>query len=166
MRQIRIIKTEGQDRCTHLTTFCDTEHAVCVRTRKSTKREAVAEGKALIQSICNVLFLIALFSGEAEYYGLISAVSESLGEQSLAAMRSGIRILMDAIAWAAIGSRRGFGRVKHLSRARLGKVHSSENLADMLTKPGSGQSISDELEHLGFRASLHYDGLSLEAIER
>lgn len=76
-----------------------------------------------------------------------------MGEKSVAAdwgMIFGIRILMDATAGAAIGTRRGFGRVEYSStvlwiqgritsgRIRLGKAHTSENRADIPIKPVNG----------------------------
>lgn len=156
-----------QDTFTHFTVFCDTDHDGCVSARKSTTGVVVSAGKAFVRSISREQFLIAHSSGEAEYYDLASAVSESLGEHSFASdwgMRIGIHILMDATAGAAIGSRRGFGRVSHLStlflwvqgqdtpgRAHLGKVHMSENPMDILTKPVSRQSIADVLDRMGLR---------------
>lgn len=119
------------------------------------------------KSTC-VVFARFFSSGEAEYHGLISAVSESLSERCPAAdwgTKVGIRILMGATVGAATGSWRGFGRVKHLvtvflwvhdhvssGRVRLGKTHHSESPPEILTKPVSGQSVSGMLERLGFRS--------------
>ena len=95
--------------------------------------------------------VIALSSGEAEYYGLVSIIASLLGESSLAG-DWGIFlrpvVFMDATAGIAIGSRRGLGRVKHIDtdflwvqevvasgKVKIFKKHTSEMLADVLTKP-------------------------------
>jgi len=123
-------------------------------------------GEAFLRSVCRGQSLIALSSGEAEFYGLVSAASESLGDRSIIedfGIHVQIHISMDATAGAAIGSRRGLGRVKHLStiflwvqdyvtrgEIKLGKVHTSENPADILTKAVSGSLIRTVMETLGF----------------
>ena len=89
-------------------------------------------------------------SGEAEYYGLVSAASSALGLQSILIdwgwnLKS--HVWMDATTGIAIGSRRGLGRVKHIDtvflwvqavvtegRIALGKKATTEMLADFLTK--------------------------------
>ena len=60
---------------------------------------------------------IAQSSGEAEYYALVRAASESLGMQSL--MRdmgwdAKIRLLVDSSAAKSIASRTGLGKLMHL----------------------------------------------------
>ena len=81
---------------------------------------------------------------------------------------------MDATAGAAIGSRRGLGKVKHIDtiflwvqevvsrrRATIGKVHTSKNLSDVLTKPIGGPELMRFLKAMGYeycggRAALGY----------
>ena len=143
-----------QDSFTHLTVFCDSDHAGCIRTRKSTSGAVVLLGRSQARSLCRGQAVIALSSGEAEYYCLVTAASEALGEQSILADRGikfKIHILMDATAGKAIGSRRGLGKVKHLDTIFLwvqehvtsgiitiGKIHTTMNFADILTKAVSG----------------------------
>ena len=75
-----------------------------------------------------------------------------------------ITVHMDATAGAAIGSRRGIGRVKHLRTCflwvqdyitkgdiQVTKVHTSENVADILTKAVSWPLIEKVLERLLLR---------------
>ena len=150
-----------------LRTFCDTDHAGCVRSRKSTTGSVILLGRAKLRSFCRGQSLIALSSGEAEFYGLVSAASESLGEQSILkdwGVHVHIRILMDATAGAAIGSRRGMGRVKHLNtiflwvqdyvtsgRITIEKVHTSLNFADVLTKAVGGVQLRSAMEALYYQ---------------
>ena len=70
---------------------------------------------------------------------------------------------MDATAGAAIGTRRGLGKVKHIhtvylwvqdlfatKRATVGKVGTDKNLADVLTKPVSAELMNRMLNEMGF----------------
>ena len=139
-----------QQRITKLATWCDTDHAGCIRTRKSVSGNATTLGTSCVCSNSKGQAVIALSSGEAEYYGLVSAASSALGLQSILAdwgWKFGSLIWMDATTGIAIGSRRGLGRVKHIDtvflwvqavitdgRIALGKKVTTEMLADFLTK--------------------------------
>ena len=61
---------------------------------------------------CKGQAVIALSSGEAEYYGHVSATSQMLGLQSILfdwGWKFGAYVLMDATAGIASGSQRGLG---------------------------------------------------------
>eukprot|EP00435_Cladocopium_sp_Y103_P040015 s116_g10.t2 len=108
-------------------------------------------GCNLLKSVCRGQAVVALSSGEAEYYAMLTSASQALGEQSIARewdIKLNIHLWYDATAGAAMSSRRGLGKVKHIHTAflwiqsyvtegliRLGKKHTSENLSDVLTKP-------------------------------
>ena len=77
---------------------------------------------SIVRSYCRGQGVIALSSGESEFYALISAACEALGEQTMLAglgVSVPIRIHMDATAGASIGSRQGLGKVKHLHKDLL-----------------------------------------------
>jgi hypothetical protein len=147
--------------------WADTDHAGCIRTRKSTSGGAVQLGKITTRTYSKGQAVIALSSGEAEYYGLVSCISNVLGEVAIA-KDFGIllkgHVWMDATAGIAIGSRRGLGKVKHIDtvflwcqeyvvsgRISVGKKHTSEMLADILTKAVTEVLMRRMLEGLGFR---------------
>ena len=106
---------------------------------------------------------VAQSSGEAEYYALVRAASESLGMQSL--MRdmgwdAKIRLLVDSSAAKSIASRTGLGKLRHLEikflwlqeavrrkKVVLSKVRGDVNPADVLTKP---KSLDDMKQLLDF----------------
>ena len=168
-----------QDQWTHLTVFCDSDHAGCIRTRKSTSGVCCILGKAQVRSLCRGQAVIALSSGEAEYYCLVTGCSEALGEQSTLAdwgIKVKIHVLMDATAGKSIGSRRGLGKVKHLDtiflwvqdhvtqgRITIGKIHTSMNYADILTKPVGGTTLRRLMEDMGFTFPKHRAKLGLTA---
>ena len=155
-----------QDKFTHLTAFCDSDHAGCIRTRKSTSGVVIVLGHNQVRSLCRGQAVIALSSGEAEYYALVTCISEALGDQSALAdwgIKVKLTILMDATAGKSIGSRRGLGKVKHINtiflwvqelvtsgQVTVGKIHTSMNFADLLTKPVSGPLLKRLMDDQGF----------------
>ena len=124
-------------------------------------------GCNLLKSVCRGQAVVALSSGEAEFYALLTAASEALGEQSIARewdVKLNIQLWFDATAGAAMSSRRGLGKVKHIHTAflwiqtyvtdgliKLGKKHTSENLADILTKPVTSVLMIRMMEIMGFK---------------
>ena len=96
-----------QEVVTELTCWADSDHAGCVRTRKSTSGGVIMHGRHVLKTYSKGQAVIALSSAEAEYYGLVSATSHLLGEVSLAkdwGMAMSPKIFMDATAGIAIGS--------------------------------------------------------------
>ena len=103
--------------------------------------------------------VLALSSGEAEYYAIVKAASVALGIRSLAAdlgitFECAISIKSDASAAIGISSRVGIGKVRHIEVTQLWvqekvasgeivieKVATEDNLADALTKAVDAQII-------------------------
>ena len=155
-----------QDKIFRYGVYNDTDHAGCIRTRKSTSGVVVMLGRNQLHSVCRGQAVIALSSGEAEYYGLVTGCSEGLGDQSMAkdfGILLSLHVWMDATAGAAIGSRRGLGKVKHIDtiflwvqdltssgKITLGKKHTSDNYADVLTKPVDGATLRRFMLAMGF----------------
>ena len=162
-----------QDMPQELTIWTDTDYAGCKRTRKSTSGGVVMWGSHLIKSWSSTQSVIALSSGEAEYYGIVKGASVGMGLQAVLKdfeVETAITIKSDATAAIAIASRRGLGKVRHIEvcqlwlqeRVRQGdikvvKVGTNENVADALTKYVS-RSIMDmhiSLTNQGARAGRH-----------
>ena len=101
--------------------------------------------------------LVALSSGEAEYYGLVKGASNAMGVRSMLedmGVKLRIRVNTDASAAKGIASRRGLGKVRHIEVSQLwvqGKVASVEievrkvdgktNIADALTKHVGSEDV-------------------------
>ena len=168
-----------QRRLKQLDCHADTDHAGCVRTRKSTTGGVMMAGSSQLRSFCRGQSVIALSSGEAEYYGLVTMACEAIGEQAMArgfGVRLPIKIWLDATAGAAIGSRRGLGKVKHIhtiflwvqdkvanKELDIGKVHTSQNLADILTKPVDAALIERMMTEMSFTYEDGRSSLALKA---
>ena len=100
----------------------DADHAGCIRSRKSTTGTALQLGKCTIRTTCQSQAVIALSSGEAEYYGLVSGLCQVLGEQSALQdwrIKASIVGYIDATTGLSIGSRHGLGKVRHIDTVFL-----------------------------------------------
>ena len=127
--------------------------------RKSTTDVIVRRGNHLLRHISCLQTLVALSSGEAEYYALIRGACTSLGNQSHYQdwmIDVPIQIYSDSSAARSVARRRGIGGRLHLqthhlwlqSRVALGHfkldvVTGEKNRADTLTKPLPGCKIRD-----------------------
>ena len=107
-------------------------------------------GSHLIKSWSSAQSVVALSSGEAEYYGMVKVSSVALGLQSVLKdfnIECDVVLKSDASAAIAISNRRGLGKVRHIEvcqlwlqdKVRRGdvkvvKVGTHKNIADALTK--------------------------------
>ena len=150
-----------QDLPKELTIWTDTDYAGCKKTRKSTSGGVVMWGEHIIKSWSTTQSVIALSSGEAEYYGMVKGASVGLGIQSvLRDFEINVKLTLksDASAAIAIASRRGLGKVRHIEvcqlwlqeKVRSGevkvvKVGTDENVADSLTKYVSSEILKKHM---------------------
>ena len=131
--------------------WTDSDHAGCHRTRKSTSGGVIMLGHHMIKSWSTTQSVIALSSGEAEYYSMVKGGSVGLGVQAmLTEIGVSLNLVLKCDASAAVGivMRRGLGRVRHIDLSQLWfqekvtqgglKVHKVKKLektkSDALTK--------------------------------
>ena len=104
----------------------------------------------MIKGWSNTQSVIALSSGEAEYYGLVRGTSIGIGIRGLMqdfGRETRVRTSTDSSAAVGISKRRGLGKVRHIELNQLWiqdkvskgeievrKVRGEDNLADALTK--------------------------------
>ena len=74
-----VLKYGYQEKPTGLSVWTDTDFAGCSKTRKSTSGGLIMHGTHVIKSWSTIQAVIALSSGEAEYYGLVKGASVALG---------------------------------------------------------------------------------------
>ena len=107
-------------------------------------------GKHCIRSYSTTQAIIALSSGEAEYYGCVKAASVALGMRAMYndfGQKVNIHVNTDASTAKAIATRKGLGKVRHMAvhllwlqeRVALNdvvvhKILGSSNPSDILTK--------------------------------
>ena len=105
--------------------------------------------------------VIALSSGEAEYYGMVKGASNALGLHSMLkdiAVDAGVYLCTDSSAAKGIASRRGLGIVRHVelnelwlqdqvarNEIAIHKISGENNFSDSLTKHATADRIAQTL---------------------
>ena len=118
-------------------------------------------GNHLVKAWSTTQGVLALSSGEAEYYGMVKGASIAIGFRNMLqdlGLEVGIKLLTDASAAKGIASRRGVGKIRHIEVSQLwlqarvtdgpihvSKVKGTENWADVFTKPKEGTGITEHL---------------------
>ena len=152
-----VVKYKYQDYADDLTLWTDSDHAGCLRTRKSTSGGVIMLGEHLIKTWSVTQPVIALSSGEAEYYGMVRGASNAFGVQGMLkdfGLEVGVNLLTDSSAAKGIGNRRGLGKVRHIElselwlqekvaeeRLNLYKIPGEDNISDHLTKAANRERI-------------------------
>ena len=139
----------------------DTDFAGCPTTRKSTSGGIVNIGEHCIKMWSSNQSVIALSSGEAEFYGIVKGASNALGVCGILrdlGIEQSVTVNTDSNAAKGIANRRGLGRVRHIELSELWvqdrvakgeivmwKIPGVENSSDSLTKHSSGERIAQTL---------------------
>jgi hypothetical protein len=149
----------------HVTVCCDTDFAGDVSSRKSTTCVVAMVNGMFVTATCKTQLIIATSSGEAELYGIGSALLEALGLRTMLHELKHevlVQVLCDSSSARAIALRRGFGRLKHLDvkwlwvqdvlkmkDIKLAAIASVDNLADIGTKMLAAARLRNLSEQLG-----------------
>ena len=158
-----------------LTGFSDADFAGCTTSRKSTSSSIVFFGQHLLRSSSTTQNVIALSSGESEFYAAVKSTSVLLGMKAMMSdlgvdLRTPIKLHVDSTACLGAAGRRGAGRIRHIAtstlwvqnavgegRIVLAKVAGTENPADLGTKVLSGTVLTRLLKRCGL---VHLEGQS------
>jgi hypothetical protein len=167
-----------QDFTAEVIAECDSDHAGCLRTRKSTNGLNLFHGRHWLRGAASTQSVIALSSGESEFYGIVKGTSCLLGLKSMVADlgKQCLAILYtDATAGKGIAQRRGAGKVRHLDtqflwvqqkigekRLLVRKVKGTENTSDLQTKYLSAGDVTRLMSVLGFVVR---EGISAAALK-
>ena len=136
-------------------------------------------GKHTIKTWSSTQSIVSLSSGEAEFYGMVKGGTVTLGIQSLlteVGVNMKITIKSDASAAIGIAKRKGLGKVRHIDvqdlwiqekvnsgKFTIQKVHTSDNLADALTKYVDPGNIVHHVTGTNQRWIIHESLLALRA---
>ena len=83
MRPRLVYQYHFQDNQSTIDVYADTDHAGCLRTRKSTSGGCIMVGTHLLKSWSSTRPTVTLSSGEAELHGVIKAGANGMGMMSL-----------------------------------------------------------------------------------
>ena len=108
---------EWQSVPTGIQVYVDTDYAGCRRTRRSTNGGLILHGGHLLKTWATTQTVVALSSGEAEYYGVAKGLCEGLGIKGIArdmGLDLSIELFTDSSAAKGIATRKGLSKVQHL----------------------------------------------------
>ena len=159
-------RMERQPPQTSCVAYSDSDHAGCLRTRRSTSGTVLMHGKHMIKMLSTTQIPIALSSAESEWYAGVRSASALLGFSALAAdlgRNLKPRLALDATAAKGIAARRGVGKIRHLEtqtlwlqrhvtnkRLTVEKVAGDSNPADLGTKHVERATLTRLLEIIAF----------------
>ena len=174
-----VLNFNYQNHISFLDSRVDTDHAGCIKTRKSTNGGALMYGNHCLKSWSTTQSIIALSSGEAEYYGLVKGGSVLLGAISMASdlgLSLKGRLHTDSSAAKGIASRRGLGKTRHIHTNylwlqervhnkdfQLFKVPTNDNVGDLLIKYLEQAKLSKFVKSLGYSFLQGTSKLTLKA---
>ena len=126
-------------------------------------------GNHVVKTWSNTQAIIALSSGEAEFYGAVKAGSIGLGLKSIMKdmgieCKLKLKVKTDSSAAKGIASRKGLGEVRHIEVHQLWiqdkvasgeiemvKVPGNENIADALTKNVESEKLMWHMNAINLR---------------
>jgi hypothetical protein len=163
---------------TWIEVYVDSDWAGCRKSRKSTSGGVIYFGGVAVRAWSSNQNVIALSSGEAEYYAALKGASSALGFQSMLkdlGMHGSITLFTDSSAARGIIHRAGLGKLRHLEtgylwlqsavkakKLQVRKILGTENPADLLTKHLASAEMWKHVEKLQMMPE---DGMS-DAVPR
>ena len=166
LKRERAVSHFGYQSCPeHWSIWVDSDWAGCHRTRKSTSGGVIMFGNHAVKSWSATQQVIALSSGEAEYYSMVRGGSMGSGIRAMArdlGVSIGVNVKTDASAAKGIASRKGLGKVRHIDVSPLWlqdkvskgeivieKVSTHVNLADATTKHVDSGKLNSHMNAVG-----------------
>ena len=150
-----------------LIAWVDTDYAGCNRTRRSTSGGIVVNVIHVVKSWSSTQKIVALSTGEAEYYGMVKGATMGIGVKSLMGdmgivrNKINLKVHTDSSTAKSIANRKGTGKVRHIEvcqlwvhqevanqRMEIVKVKGINNIADILTNHIDNSTLNRHLEHI------------------
>ena len=173
----RVVQEFHQQRMyDHVVCYCDSDHAGCLLTRKSTSGIIVMAGNHCLKASSNIQSTIALSSGESEFYSIVKAASTGMGVRAMYEewkIPLRVKVKSDSSAARGICNRRGLGKLRHVQTRYLWvqtkvfekefdleSVGTADNVSDLCTKPVA-QDLC--LKHMTAIGQCFYEGRSIAA---
>ena len=113
---------QNQERMKYIESWSDSNWAGCLETRKSTSGGMLKIGSHITKGWSTTQSVIALSSGEAEFYAIVKSGSQALGMKAMAkdlGQDYKIEVITEASAAKGISMRRGIGQVRHIEVNQL-----------------------------------------------
>ena len=126
--------------------FTDSDHAGCLKTRKSTSPSTLFYGSRMLRSTSTTQGVISLSSGESEFYALLKGTSAGLGavlmlkdlgvdiKKNTKIDKEVLEVRIDASAGRDIAVRRGAGRIRQIATPTLRIQKLTQDVKVKITK--------------------------------
>ena len=150
-----------------ITVFCDSDHAGCIISRRSTTGLVTMFGSHCIKHSSNIQSTVSLSSGESEYYAIVRAASTGLSIQALLSdwgLQVSLAVKSDSSAARGMTQRQGLGQTRHVETRylwvqekvqrkalTLEKVNTSQNVSDICAKPLPEVAVNKHLRTMGLK---------------
>ena len=125
--------------------YADSDYAGCIKTRKSTSGGAIKFGAHSIKTWSSTQAVIALSSGEAEYYSLVKTASQAIGIRNMLSelgINVGINVHTDSSTAKRIALRRGAGKIRHIETNQLWLQDKVKDQVISIKKIGTNENSS------------------------
>ena len=126
--------------------YCDSDHAGCLITRRSTTGLVTMLGSHCVKHSSNVQSTISLSSGESEFYAIVRAGNIGLSLQAMLedwGLKVGLRIRSDSSAARGTTQRQGLGQARHIQTRYLWVQERVATQALILERVGAEKNYSD-----------------------
>ena len=142
--------------------YVDSDWAGCRTTRRSTSGGVLKVGKHILRSWSSTQSTVATSSGEAELIAVFDGACRGRGvqaimfEMGLLPCLSVLRVCTDSSVARSFVATRGVGKMRHIEvkllwlqeqvqrqRLKVGKVHGTANIADILTNYHSTAELAE-----------------------
>lgn len=159
--------------------YSDSDHAGCLRTRRSTSSSVIMLGSHFVKSTSTTQTVVAMSTGESEFYSIVKTSAMAIGMVALArdyGVELFPRVFADATAGKGIAQRRGAGKIRHIHtpalwvqgaiadrRLTIHKWPGERNPADLGNKHLDGPKIRQFMEMMGCYAAAGRSSLALRA---
>lgn len=160
-----VVRFDYQNSGNEIAVWTDSDFAGCRTSRKSTSGGVCMFGIHCWKTWSSTQGVIALSSGEAEYYSLVKGCTIGIGMKGIMSdfgIDTKVGLRTDASAAIGIASRRGFGKVRHIEVNQLWlqqkiaegtvtvkKIAGNSNLADAMTKYVGNEILSRHIAGTG-----------------
>ena len=132
-----------------LDVYGDSDHAGCLKTRKSTTGMVLMRAAHCLKVSSHTESTISNSCGESEYYGIVKCAAIGLGARSMLAdfgLCADVVVRTDLSSALAVGSRRGLGRLRHV-QIRYLWVQQRVQEGELRLKIGAGRHERERRAH-------------------
>ena len=156
-RLIQRLERQNPPNC--VLALSDSDHAGCLRTRRSTTCNILLHGNHIFKIVCYTKTPVAFSSGESEWYALTHDACAVIGLKNLSrdlGRHLAAHLTGDASAASGIGARRGVGKMRHFETRTLWLQKHITEKETILQRTNGSEHPSTSFRRRCGNTSLHW----------